>query len=357
MNKDQIFQSAIFEECDAAFIISEVNRFYFTKFNSSSGFLILTKDKSILYVDFRYIEAAKAIAQNCEVRLLDKTAETIFEISKEFNIKSVILEENICVSEYKLYKKHFEHAGVNVLEKDTLNRAILNMRAIKAPDELENIKQAQKITDAAFEHILPIIKQRNITEKEIALELEFYMKKHNAESLSFDSIVVSGVNGSKPHGVPTDKKIQDGEFLTIDMGCKYNGYCSDMTRTVAIGEITDEMKYVYSTVLKAQLEALSKIRPGVACSVVDLAARDFIYANGFEGCFGHGTGHCLGIDIHEEPRCSQFSTDILKAGMVTSVEPGIYIEGKYGVRIEDIVFVTNSGFKNLTKSNKELIIL
>lgn len=357
MNKSQIFQSAIFEECDAAVIISEVNRFYFTNFNSSAGFLLLTKEKAILYVDFRYIEAAKATAKNCEVRLLDKTSEAIFELAHEFNLKNVLLEENISVANYRIYKKHFEHAGVNVLEKDTLERLILSMRAIKSSDELKNIKQAQKITDAAFEHILPVIKQRNITEKEIALELEFYMKKHGAQSLSFDSIVVSGINGSKPHGVPTDKKIQDGEFLTIDMGCKYNGYCSDMTRTVAIGEINDEMKYVYSTVLKAQLEAISKVKSGVACSVVDLAARDYIYSNGFEGCFGHGTGHCLGIDIHENPRCSELSTDILKTGMVTSVEPGIYLEGKYGVRIEDIVFVTDSGCDDLTKSSKELIIL
>lgn len=357
MNKYKVFQNDISKICDAALIISEVNRFYFTNFDSSAGFLLLTKDKSILYVDFRYIEEAKATAKNCEVRLLDKASEAIFEAAHEFNLKSVILEENISVSQYKLYKKHLEHAGVSVLEKDTLDRMILNLRSIKDSREIENIKQAQKITDAAFEHILPIIKQRDITEKEIALELEFFMKKHGAESLSFDLIVVSGINGSKPHGVPTDKKIQDGEFLTIDMGCKYNGYCSDMTRTVAIGKATDEMKFVYDTVLKAQLEAISKIKLGVSCSFIDSTARDLIYSKGFEGCFGHGTGHCLGIDIHEDPRCSQFSTDILKTGMVTSVEPGIYIEGKYGVRIEDIVVVTDNGCNNLTKSKKDLIIL
>ncbi len=342
---------------DASLIVCTNNRYYFTNFISSAGFVIITREKTLLYVDFRYIEAAKNKAQGCEVRLLENTKDAIFDVVKEFNIKTIAIEDNITVSEYKMYQKIFDEAKVQVLENSKLDEAILEMRSIKNQNEIDNIKKAQKITDNAFEYILPIIKGGNITEKEIALELEFYMKKNGAQALSFDMIVVSGKNTSLPHGIPSDKIIQPGDFITIDMGCVCDNYCSDMTRTVALGYATDEMKKVYDIVLQAQEAAIAKVRNNVKCKDVDSAARDIIYSAGFEGCFGHGTGHCLGLDIHENPRCNSSSKDVLKSGMVTSVEPGIYLEGKYGVRIEDLVQVTDEACNNLTNSKKDLIIL
>ena len=207
-----------------------------------------------------------------------------------------------------------------------------------------------------FSHILSYIKE-GVSEKELALEIEFFMRKNGAEGVSFDLITISGKNTSLPHGVPSDKKLKKGEFITMDIGCKVNGYCSDMTRTVALGEPSDEMKKVYNIVLQAQLKALKTVKSGITASSVDFAARDLIDKNGFENCFGHATGHGVGLDIHEEPRVSTKSDTVLQSGMIITIEPGIYLQDKFGVRIEDMVMVTDDGCYNFTKSNKELIVL
>ncbi len=357
IDRNQKLREKFLSNIDAALISNIKNRYYFTNFKSSEGFVIITKDKTLLYVDFRYIEAAKNEAQGCEVKLLENTKDAICDFVKEYGISTVAIENSITVQEYNVYKNFFKDNKVEVIENSKLDDTILEMRSIKDKDEICKIKYAQKITDSAFEHILPIIKQGNITEKEIALELEFFMKKKGAEALSFDMIIVSGKNTSLPHGVPSDKIIQAGDFITIDMGCVCNSYCSDMTRTIALQYATDEMKNIYNIVLKAQQAAISKIKNGVKCCDVDMAARDIIYSAGFRGCFGHGTGHGIGLEAHEGPRCNSNSNDILRSGMLTSVEPGIYLEDKYGVRIEDLVEITDNGCNNLTNTSKELLIL
>ena len=212
------------------------------------------------------------------------------------------------------------------------------------------------MTDETFSYILPLI-QPGKSERELMLEMEFYLRRLGSEGVSFDLIVVSGKNSSLPHGVPTDKKIEVGDFITMDFGAVYNGYRSDMTRTVAVGAVSEEQKHVYNTVLEAQRLALKAIRPGVPCNEIDRIAREHIYNAGFEGCFGHGLGHSVGIEIHEFPAFSPRCETILQPGMVITVEPGIYLEGKFGVRIEDMIYVTEDGCLNLTKSDKSLITL
>lgn len=218
------------------------------------------------------------------------------------------------------------------------------------------MKEAQRLTDETFKYITARIEEGR-TEREIMLDMEFYMRRLGSEGVSFDFIVVSGKNSSLPHGVPTDKKVERGDFITMDFGAVVGGYRSDMTRTVALGSIDDEQKKVYDTVLKAQLAGIKAVKAGVVCKDVDKISRDIIYSAGYEGCFGHGLGHSVGIEIHERPLFNTRCDTVLKAGMVMTVEPGIYIENKYGVRIEDMVYVTENGCIDLTNSPKELICL
>lgn len=246
--------------------------------------------------------------------------------------------------------------GIYINRSEDLNRRITELRAVKTEEELGFIEAAQSVTDKGFEYIQTKIAE-GVTEKEIALELEFFMRRNKADGLAFNIIAVSGKNSSLPHGVPTDKPLEKGDFLTLDFGAGYKGYCSDMTRTVALGYVSEEQRLVYETVLKAQKAAIEVIREGAVCCEVDKTARDLIAAAGFGECFGHGLGHSLGIEIHEAPSCNTRDTTPMAAGTVMTVEPGIYIEGKFGVRIEDMVVVTKEGCRNLTKSPKELIIL
>ena len=225
----------------------------------------------------------------------------------------------------------------------------------KDEDELSRIRAAQSITDAAFSHILGYLRP-GVTETDIALELEFFMRKNGAESTAFPTICVSGKKSSLPHGVPENVPVSKG-FLTMDFGAKYRGYCADMTRTVCIGEPTEKMRHVYRTVLDAQSDAFNAIFAGVSGCAVDKAARDRIEGAGYKGCFGHSTGHSLGIDIHEAPNFSANNTSPVPENAVLSVEPGVYLEGEFGVRIEDIVKISPEGFENFTKSPKDLIIL
>ena len=275
-------------------------------------------------------------------------------IEKE-NIKTVYLEtESVPISYYKtLSAKLF---GTLVSDSSKVQDIVSQLRSVKTEEEISLIKQAQKLTDDAFKFILNKIKV-GISEKEIALQLEFFMRERGSEGVSFDFIVVSGKNSSLPHGVPTDKKIEKGDFVTMDFGGVVAGYRSDMTRTVAVGEVTAKQSEVYNTVLKAQTAALKSIKAGVVCRDIDKIARDIISDCGYADCFGHGLGHSVGLEIHESPAFNTRDTTVLKAGTVITVEPGIYIENEFGVRIEDMVAVTEKGCENLTHSPKELIIL
>ena len=349
------FNSILKTDCDAIIITSPENRRYFTGFNSSAGYLIITKKEAVFFTDSRYIEAATSKITACKSLLLKRIDDTIVPYLKELNIKNIYLEtERLTVAELYSLKKSFSFC--NVEAKEEVDEVINNLRAIKTDYEVECIKKAQKIAEDAFSHILTFIKE-GVTEKEIALELDFYMLSHGAEAVSFETIAVSGKNSSMPHGVPSDKKIEKGDFITMDFGAMYNGYHSDMTRTVIVGEPSEKQKEVYETVLKAQKASLAVLKNGVTGFDADKVGRDIIDAKGYKENFGHGTGHGVGVEIHESPNLSPFSKATLQKGNVVTVEPGIYIPNEFGVRIEDMALITEDGFINLTNCEKELIIL
>lgn len=337
-----------------AIIQNPVNRFYLSGFRSSAGMIVLTENKAVLLVDFRYFEKAKKTVQNMEVVLANNFFANAKEMLETENIKKILPETDfINLDSFERMKKAFE--GIEVSNDNSLSQTISSLRQIKSAEETKCIKKSQGITDNAFAHILNFIKA-GVTEREIALELEFFMRKTGSEGVAFDTIAVSGKNSSLPHGVPTEKPLENGDFLTMDFGAVYNGYCSDMTRTVAVGYVTDEQQKVYDTVLKAQLSALKEIGPNKVCKEIDKIARDIINAE-YEGCFGHGLGHSVGLEIHENPALNTRDETLLKAGVIMTVEPGIYIPDKFGVRIEDMVLITDTSYENLTKSPKELIII
>ena len=341
---------------DEAFIVFYgPNRFYLTGFNSSAGAVLITPKSASFIIDFRYFEKAKKVVKSCNVILSDKIWQQITEILKADKIKKLYVENRtLSLSEFFALKKNLSEFKIS--EDTALDDYIHLLRSVKSEGELSLMRKAQALTDEAFEYILNYIRPGK-TEKAIALELEFYMRRHGSEGVAFDSIVVSGENSSLPHGTPGDREVRRGDFITMDFGAVVGGYCADMTRTVAVGEISDRQKLVYDTVLNAQLEAMKHIKTGAVCREIDAVARDLIDNCGFEGCFGHSLGHSLGIQVHEAPGFNLRDNTVLVSGMVLSVEPGIYLENEFGVRIEDVVCVINGGFENLTKSPKELIIL
>lgn len=338
-----------------ALIISPENRKYFTGFESSDGFLIVSSDRAVFITDGRYIEAAQKQISNCEVMLLGKTYPQIAEILKEMNCTRLLVESTrMTVSTYNSLKGVLKKIPVST--DTTLDTIINTLRSVKTENEVESIIKAQRIAEDAFQHILKFIKV-GVTEKEIALELDFYMLRNGGEGLSFETIAVSGKNSSMPHGVPSNKKIENGDFITMDFGTMINGYHSDMTRTIAVGFATDEMKNVYNTVLKAQQNCLDNIKAGISCKDGDEFARSVIRNAHLGQYFTHSTGHGVGVEIHEFPNLSPASDSILQVGNIVTVEPGIYIPEKFGVRIEDMALITESGCRNLTNADKSLIIL
>ncbi|MCR4614686.1 MAG: aminopeptidase P family protein [Clostridiales bacterium] len=338
-----------------ALIISEENRKYLTGFSSSDGVLVVTGSGSVFFTDSRYIEAAKKQITDCEVTELKDLKLQLPELCKSLGVDSLGIEaERMTVDQLNKFSKSV--SGVNFSSANTVDNIINSMRSVKDENEVKCIAKAQEIAEKAFDIILNYISVGR-TERDIAIELDHTMLKNGAEDISFKTIVVSGVNSSMPHGVPSDKKIESGDFITMDFGAVYNGYHSDMTRTVAVGSVSDRQKTVYDTVLTAQKKAISVLKEGLACAEADKAARDIIDAAGFKENFGHGTGHGVGIEIHEKPSLSPKSKETLYVGNVVTVEPGIYIPGEFGVRIEDMLLITPDGYKNFTSCNKEIIIL
>ncbi len=343
------------KKSQAALILSEVNRLYFSMFSSSAGAILVTENRAVFLTDFRYFEKACREVDDLEVILSQNLYGDIKEILKKEGINSLLLETDyVNLKQYSMLLSQFE--GITVLNDNRLSLIIDEMRSIKTEAEITLIKEAQKITDKAFLEILNFI-DCNKTEKEIALQLEFYMRRNGCDAASFDFIVVSGKNSSLPHGTPTDKKIEYGDFITMDFGGVIGGYHSDMTRTVALGSVSEKQALVYNTVLKAQETALEKIKPLAVCKDIDNAARTVINSAGFEGTFGHGLGHSVGLEIHESPCFNTKDDTKLLSGMVLTVEPGIYLKNEFGVRIEDMVAITEKDYVNLTLSPKELIIL
>ncbi len=345
------------DDADGALIISNENRRYFTDFVSSLGHLLVTRKESYLFVDSRYSEAAQKQAKNCKVIPCKRLSDEMTEIIRQNQLKNILLEGSaFTLNDCAWMEKIFEKAGANAVRTNALDRLINQMRIIKTADEAEKMRRAQMITEKALTETLQLVRE-GVTEREIALELEFKMRKMGADGVSFDLIVLAGAKTSMPHGVPGDNRVKNGDFLLFDIGATVDGYHSDMTRTYAFGNVTAEQKRAYETVRKAQLYGLEAVTDGVSCDYVDNAARSYIYQAGYEGYFGHSTGHGVGLAIHEEPSVSPNSDVILHSGMVITVEPGIYLPGRFGVRIEDMVLVTRNGCMNLASLSKELTIL
>ncbi len=354
MEKINKLQDFLKNSHEAILIHSPENRRYFTDFPSTDGYLVITKNDAVFFTDSRYIEAAQKNA-SCKAQLVTKASVEIKDYLKEKNILKAYTErERLTVSMADFFKTAFLPCRVTPSKK--LETKINELRMVKNEDELCNIRKAQQIAEEAFEHILTFIRP-GVTEKRIALELDFYMLSHGAEALSFETIAVTGKKTSMPHGVPNDTVVEIGDFITMDFGAVYKGYHSDMTRTVAVGEVSAEQRKIYEIVLSAQKASLEILKKGISCKEADKAARDIITDAGYGDYFGHGTGHGVGIEIHELPNLSPRSDAILQVGNVVTVEPGIYIPNKFGVRIEDMALITENGYENLTNTPKELIIL
>jgi Xaa-Pro aminopeptidase len=337
---------------DGMLITSPFNRRYISNFTGSAGVVLISEEKAQFLTDFRYIEQASKQCQGFEIiKITGSIPEEVAQQAKKLGIQKLGFEEDfLSYSSFKLYAKEIESELVpfsGIIEK---------LRLIKTDAEIKILKVAADIADAAFKHILDFLRPGK-TELEVSNELEFFMRRAGATSSSFDTIVASGHRSALPHGVASDKVIEAGDIVTMDYGCYYNGYVSDITRTVAVGEPDAKLKEIYDIVLEAQLLGMAGIKPGMTGREADAITRDYITEKGYGEYFGHSTGHGIGLEIHEGPGLSMKSDVILEPGMVVTCEPGIYIPGLGGVRIEDDTLITKDHNEALTHSTKELIIL
>ena len=349
LNRIEKLLNAIGED-EAVFISSYPNIFYYSGFRSEDAYLLISHEKRYIVTDSRYTIQAKEQAPDFKIYDIKNGLEKLFSRIPERVIG--IEEEKLRLKQYRSLK----HKLGREQEFVEMQKIIDKPRRVKDEDEIRRIATAEEIGDAAFSHILPKIRA-GVTEREIALEIEFFMKKQGASALSFDTIAASGARSAMPHGLASDKVIEKGDLLTLDFGCVYEGYCSDMTRTVAIGAVTERQREIYDIVLKSQLAAIDAAKAGKTCSYVDGVARRIITDAGYGRNFGHGLGHSVGIEIHESPSFSPKCNDVIKNGNVITVEPGIYIEDFCGVRIEDLIVIRDDKPVNLCKSPKELIIV
>ncbi len=356
MTRIEKLRAALPERFEAALVQKNAHRFYLTGFQSSAGALLITRTDATLFVDSRYDEAAGARAQGVRVERMERLYEQLTARLCAQNIHHLMIENETAVGALASLKKGLREAKLKFDCSNALSGAILRLRQVKDEAELGAVRAAQAITDAAFERILEFIRPGR-TEREIAAELEYEMRRRGADGFAFSTIVVSGKNTSMPHGVPGDRPVERGDFVTMDFGAKKDGYCSDMTRTVAVGTASDRMREVYAVVLEAHLRAAGAAKAGVTGGELDAAARGVIEAAGYGDCFGHALGHSLGIDIHESPRASRGSADLFEENSLVTIEPGIYLPGEFGVRIENMVRMLPGGCENLTASPRELLIL
>ncbi len=342
------------KEIDGVIITKAENRRYITGFTGSSGIVVVSADRNVLITDFRYLEQAAEQATDFEI--VDGTKDmigAIKEVVEKANIKNLGFESRgMNFYEYQEYNKEL----CAVTKMIPIEALVEELRLYKDEEEISMIKKAAELADAAFQHIQAFIKP-GVTELSIALELEYFMKKMGGEKNSFDFIVASGPRSSLPHGVASDRVIQSGEFVKMDYGTIYNGYCSDITRTVVVGEPTEKMVEIYNIVKEAQQSAIDQIKAGTTSIEADAIARDIITQAGYGLNFGHGLGHGVGLEIHEGPRVSTKEPVVLEENMVITIEPGIYIPQWGGVRIEDDVVIKKDGCHVLTTATKEMIKL
>ena len=346
------YLSILNDEVDGLLLTSRYSRHYGAEYDIAEGVAIVTKNGCRYFTDSRYIEAAEKGIRDFEVLEMNREnsyARRLNDAIADVGVKTLGFEEEyLTVAELRHYEQTLNAGLVSYNEK------IHQFRGSKEDWELELMRKAQDITDQAFSEVLTRIKV-GMTEKQLQAELIYCMLKNGADGPAFSPIVVSGPKTSLPHGVPGDRVIQ--AFITMDFGALYQGYCADMTRTVAVGYATDEMKEVYNTVLQAQLAGIAAAKAGVLGKTVDNTARKVIEDAGYGKYFGHGFGHSVGLEIHEKPNCGRYSEDIMVENCVASAEPGIYIPGKFGVRIEDCLIYKADGTENITHSPKNLIII
>lgn len=339
------------EGYDSILITKKHNVYYLSGFTGTAGVLFITMDDAYLITDFRYIQQAKE--QTLEFNVLkyeDTIWATLNNLVRQNGLNNIAFESNhVTYNQYERMKK--EIAEIQLIPTQDI---VEDLRIKKDEEEILTIERAARIADETFEYILDIIKP-GISERDIACELEYFMKQKGAEGIAFDTIVASGIRSALPHGVADNKKIEKGDFVTLDFGCKLNRYCSDMTRTIVIGKPDEEQKKIYKTVFEAQKAAREYVKSGLTGEEVDKVARDIINLGGYEGLFGHGLGHGVGVEIHEAPRLAPGFKRKLEENMVVTIEPGIYINSLGGVRIEDLVVITEDGCRELSNSSRELI--
>src|SRR5699024_7376245 len=336
---------------DAIVVLSPYNRRYLSGFTGTSGSLLITQDTKQLITDFRYIQQANSQAEDFEIinqngPMINK----INELIQHGDYKNVGVEADL------ITYNEYQALNTDEVQLSSIEGVIETIRMIKDDFEIKQIQKAADIVDETYEHILKWVKP-GMTENEVNNEMEMFMRSKGATCSSFDTIVASGHRGALPHGVASNKVIEEGDMITLDFGALYEGYVSDITRTFAIGEPKEEMKKIYNIVLESQLAALEQIKPGMTGKEADSIARDIISSYGYGEQFGHSLGHGIGLEVHEVPALSQKSDRVLEENMCVTLEPGIYVEGLGGVRIEDDVLVTKNGLQSFTKSTKDLIIL
>ncbi len=338
---------------DGMIVTSQYNRRYLTHFSGTAGIAVISEKEAVFITDFRYVEQANEQANDFDI--VQHKGPIYNEVAKQIeslHLKHVGFEQaHLTYEAFQIYEKAIESAKLV-----PISGLVEELRMIKDANEIQLLGEAAEIADAAFKHITEYIRP-GLTELDVANELEFFMRKQGAISSSFDTIVASGYRSALPHGVASEKKLKTGELVTLDYGAYYQGYCSDITRTLAIGEIDGQLRTIYDTVLEAQLRGMRGIKAGMTGKEADSLTRDYITEKGFGENFGHSTGHGLGMEVHEGPGLSAKSETVLKPGMVVTVEPGIYVSGLGGTRIEDDILITAEGNRSFTKSPKELIVV
>ena len=343
-------------ELDAMLLTGSANRFYATGFacDEEGGVALVTKQGNFFFTDSRYIEAAEACIQDAAIGLVDREKGYIAWLNEALELSGAetvgFEEDKMTVADFRAYeeKLHGTLKGASKL--------MAELRQSKDEQELACMRRAQQIAEEAFTQLLQEVRV-GVTERQLAARLQYLALSLGAERMSFDTIVASGPNGSMPHAVPTDRAVQEGDFITFDFGCVYGGYCSDMTRTVAVGQVSEEMEQVYRIVQRAQQAGLDAARAGKTGAEVDAAARDIIREAGYGAYFGHALGHSLGLEVHESPNATPNNDKPLPEGAVISIEPGIYLPGRFGVRIEDTVLLKSGGCENLMTFSKDLLHL
>jgi len=348
---DRVLAKVREKGAQAVLVTNPPNRRFLSGFTGSAGAVWVSEARRAVLVDFRYVEQAKGQCPGWEVVQFDELEKSVAELIAAEKIASVAIEaQHVTVSELAKWRRAF---FAEIVETEGIVEA---ERMVKTPEEIDKIRRAASIADYAFAQVLPQLRA-GVSERDIALELEFAMRKAGASGVSFRPIVAAGTRSALPHAEPGNRLFAYGDFVVMDFGCVYDGYCSDMTRTVVVGEPTEQHLLIYDLVLRAQLEALKAVKPGVTGKDVDTVARSIIAEGGYGQYFGHGLGHGVGLEIHERPRLSQKDETVLEPGMIVTVEPGIYLPDFGGVRIEDLVLVTADGCEILSSTFKELFVV